>query len=228
MMRRTHASGSRTRAPARRWTLVALAMVVGATALPGCRYEGPTEARVSQAERERLLRKQRENLSERARRREQALEIAARASVEAEAGRTEQAIELYQEALGLWNRMPAAYNNLGALLLEQGDRLGAAEAFRIASELEPRDPRPLTNLGALWTKVGYPDDGMVYFETALDRDPNDLAALRGVVAAADLLRRADERLLEHARRALMIETDPTWRDYLERQRIRIQQDLESY
>jgi len=213
---------------------VLLLMLCAGVLLPamgaaGCRTStGTTDATIPDAELERLNRSQQEANAERAQARRRAVETAARASVAADEGRPDEAIELYRKAIGLWNRMPAAYNNLGTLLLARGNRVEAAEAFRVAADLDPRDARPLTNLATLWTDIGYPEDGQPYFLEALQRDPNDLIALRGIVATADLLKRANEQLLEQVRRALLLETDPAWREYLSRQRFRIEQAIDTY
>lgn len=156
----------------------------------------------------------------------EAVELATRAEAAAQRGRQTEAIELYRQALSRWNRVPMGYNNLGVLLYEQGQYAEAVDALEIATVLEPDDPRPLRNLGLLWMTVDYPSRAYEVFQEALDRDPTHLESLRGIVGAADALIRADEQLLAYVREALLRESDPIWRDYLNRQLYRIQQTLE--
>ena len=61
---------------------------------------------------------------------------------------------------------------------------------------------------------------------ALERSPNYLPALRGAIKASHLLGEADEKRLTQVRRALMIETDPTLREFFEREQVRILGRLE--
>ncbi|MFG0327083.1 MAG: hypothetical protein ACF8SC_07450 [Phycisphaerales bacterium JB037] len=185
-----------------------------------------SDRRVDPAELDELARAQAERRAELERARNEAIALAQRAQQEAGKGRVGPAIELYGQALARWSRMPGAHNNLGKLLVQAGRYQDAADAFFIASELSPSDPRPLANLGKLKMDIGWPSEAYGHYEKALERDPNDLESLRGVIAAADLLRRADEQALDYARRALLLETDATWRSYLERQRYRIEQDID--
>jgi tetratricopeptide (TPR) repeat protein len=152
--------------------------------------------------------------------------LALQAEAAANAGRTDDAIGLYREAINTWNRTPGAYNNLGLLLIKKGDARAAADAFTIEAELNPQDARPLKNLGQLYFERSWPEDAMKFFEQALERDPDYLEALRGAVLAADTLRRADAKVLDYVKRALFQETDATWSAYLQRQRFRIEQNIE--
>lgn len=185
------------------------------------------DRRVNPAQLDELSDAQAQRRAELERARTEAIALARRAQQEAGKGRVEGAIELYGQALARWSRMPGAHNNLGRLLVEAGRYQDAADAFFIASELSPTDPRPLANLGKLKMDIGWPGEAYGHYEKALERDPNDLESLRGVIAAADLLRMADDEALDYARRALLLENDAIWRSYLERQRYRIEQELDA-
>lgn len=152
--------------------------------------------------------------------------LALRAEAAANAGRIDEAIGLYRDAINTWNRTPGAYNNLGLLLVKKGDARAAADAFTIEAEMNPQDARPLKNLGQLYFERSWPEDAMRFFEQALERDADYLEALRGAVLAADTLRRADAKVLDYVKRALFQETDPAWAAYLQRQRYRIEQSIE--
>lgn len=140
-------------------------------------------------------------------------------------GRTDEAIDLYRQAVAAYHDFPAAWNNLGYLLMNTGDALGAASAFRVAADLSPTDPRPVYNLGELWKQRGYLDEAARYYTQALERDENDLRTLRQAIYVDRHLRlRSDEVVARRIRRALLLETDPRWRDFFEREKIRIEAD----
>jgi tetratricopeptide (TPR) repeat protein len=144
-----------------------------------------------------------------------------------EADRLEQeAIDQYRGALAISGDMPEAWNNLGVLLMQQGDLMGSADAFAVAMEQSPTDPRPAENLGLVYARAGWVEDSLRYYDIALERSPNYLPALRGAVKAAHLLGEADERRLDQVKRALLIETDEQWRTVFERERVRIVGRLE--
>jgi len=147
---------------------------------------------------------------------------------EEEADRLEQqAIEQYRAALAISGEMPDAWNNLGVLLMEEGDLVAAADAFTIAMQQSPTDPRPAENLGLVYSRAGWVEDSLKYYDVALERSPNYLPALRGAIKQAHLLGEADEKRLEQVRRALMLETDERWRLVFERERVRIAGRLEN-
>jgi tetratricopeptide (TPR) repeat protein len=144
----------------------------------------------------------------------QQIDRAARLSREAQrlelAGDDDGAINKYREALTEYNEVPAAWNNLGRLLMKQGQNLQAAEAFKTASELSPTDPRPMHNLGALWESLGYYDDATRWYNEALKRDADYLPALRRFLLVQELRQTPDETTPERLKKALLMETDPWW------------------
>lgn len=152
--------------------------------------------------------------------------LAKQAQAQALKGHTDEAIELYSQALQRWNRVETAWNNLGKLLQAKGDYAAAAEAFQRAADQSPGDARPVENLGVLWALRGYHNEALTQFDEALRRDPRSIIALRGAVRSAHMLQLADEETLEHIKTALFLETDPTWLKYLERQRYRVEQELD--
>lgn len=131
-------------------------------------------------------------------------------------GEPKEAIVKYQEAIGAYRELPVAWNNMGRLLMKEGENLQAADAFKTASELSPTDPRPMYNLGALWEDLGYMDDAQKWYDQAIDRDGNYLPALRRRVLIDQLRDRADGRTFQFIRRALLLEKDPWWIDRLKR------------
>ncbi len=144
----------------------------------------------------------------------QQIDKASRLSREAQrlevAGDDKQAIEKYRAAITEYNELPAAWNNLGRLLMARGDNLAAAEAFKTASELSPTDPRPLTNLGALWESLGYLDDASKWYDQALQRNENHQPALRRFLLVQELRGKPDDSTPGRLKKALLMEQDPWW------------------
>ncbi len=145
----------------------------------------------------------------------------------AQAGRIDEAIEKYQEALAHSGDLQGAWNNLGELYMRRGDYADAVSAFGVAAELVPSDPRPLYNTGLVYQRVGWARDAMSNYAAALERDPSMQEALRGHAVAADMLAHADERTLDYIRRGLLREKDPEWRTFFERQRFRVEAQMRS-
>jgi len=156
-------------------------------------------------------------------RQDRALELASRAHKQEDPDR---AIEMYREVLKIYRDLYPAWNNLGTLLMTQERYLEAAEAFNTASGLAPRDPRPVYNIGLLYDRSGYLDDAQDFYGRALGRDSNYLPALRGMIRADSILNEEDQRTLELIRRALRLERDDKWREWMMLRKIRIENLLD--
>lgn len=150
--------------------------------------------------------------------------LAERAERAESAGEVLQAIELYQESVNTSGTV-ANWNNLGVLLMEQQNYAGAVSAFRRAAELEPTDPRPMTNMGIAFYRAGWADDALDHFDRALVISPTYVPALRGAAAAGDAVGRVTTADLERLKAALLYDADPEWRDFFERRRSVVQQQL---
>lgn len=162
-----------------------------------------------------------------------AAETARKAQVAREKGKDSEAaklskaaIEEYRRSLSLSAESPEVWNNLGVELMQVQDYLGASESFSMAMQLSPTDPRPAENLGLVYQRTGWTEESLRFYDMALERSPNYLPALRGAIKASHLLGEADEKRLTQVRRALMIETDPTLREFFEREQVRILGRLE--
>jgi tetratricopeptide (TPR) repeat protein len=160
------------------------------------------------------------------RQREGAIEHYTRASKLHLEGKADEALIEYRKTLELDNQLYAAWNNMGQLLLEQGNYSDAVSAYRIASGLEPTDPRPEYNIGLAYQRVGWAQDSLTYFDNALERDPNYQPALRGMIRSAEMLGLADARIMSIIRNAQLRETEEQWRDYLSTQYYRVQAILD--
>lgn len=142
-------------------------------------------------------------------------------------GKNDEAIDLYRRSLGLDGTNAAAWNNLGTLLIERGEYMHAASALRSAADLSPADPRPLENLGLAYFRAGYDDDALRFYIESLQRDPNFQGSIRGVALCSQRLNRATEQILEILGRGVMSENDPAWRQTIQRERIRVEQQLKA-
>mgnify|MGYP001442329416 FL=1 len=186
---------------------LALALcVLGASALAACagRHAGP----MGEAETPAMISQQIDKAASLVRD-AQRLELA---------GRDREAEDKYRLAIATYRELPAAWNNLGRLLMKSGTNLAAAEAFKTASELAPTDPVSMTNLGVLWESLGYLDDAARWYEEALKRDENHLPALRRMLVVEEARNKPDQITLEHIRRALLVERDPWWQHRFQRAR----------
>lgn len=94
-------------------------------------------------------------------------------------GRGEEAEAMYREAAEGSPGFAAAWNNLGGVLLEKGDRAGAEAAFGRAIDADPDYPRALRNAAFLARDAGR-------FEEARDRLRRALAGERSAETLADL------------------------------------------
>ena len=134
----------------------------------------------------------------------------------------QRAVETYRRALSLDDTLHNAWNNMGTLLMEEGNYADAVAAFQVSADLMPADPRPHYNIGIAYQRNGWGEEAYRHFSLALERDPSHLASMRGFVRAAEMTGRADERTVRVINSALLRETDEHWREYLQRQRYRVE------
>lgn len=155
----------------------------------------------------------------------EASELAIQAKAAADEGEVEEAIDLNRRAIALDATLAGAWNNLGVLLMQQQNYRDAIEAFSRAADLLPADPRPYENIAHSYREAGYSSDAYLYFTKSLERDPNWLNSLRGVVACAQELNLSNPSLLANIRRGLLIESDPAWRMVFNRAKLRVEAEL---
>jgi tetratricopeptide (TPR) repeat protein len=103
--------------------------------------------------------------------------------------------------------------------------LEALEAFATAADISPTDPRPVANQGTLWERQRYYPEASRAYDQALERDPNYLEALRGAIRVAQLTDQRDEKTAERIKKALLLESDPQYRAFFERQKIVVEGGL---
>ncbi len=156
---------------------------------------------------------------------QRAAELAAQGERAIDQRRWREAIDLNRRALALHDGLGAAWHNLGIALMESQENLEAAACFQRAAELAPTDPRPYENLALLHMRAGWHEDALRLYEMSLERSPNYLGSLRGAVLAARELNVSTDPGLDRVKRAILIEKDPSWRAILDREQVRIAQDL---
>ena len=139
----------------------------------------------------------------------------------------EKALETYRRALSMDDSLHNAWNNMGTLLMEQGNYADAVAAFQVAADLMPTDPRPQYNMGIAYQRNGWGEEAFRHFALAIERDPSHLPSMRGYIRAAEMTGRADERLIQVIRSALLRDTDEQWRTYFQRQRYRVEALLDN-
>jgi len=151
--------------------------------------------------------------------------ITAQADEAFKRGEFEKADKLYRESLAIFPNQTGAWNNLGNALMAQKNYVDAQAAFRRAIDLEPGRPEPYTSLGRLWLEAKYAQDSIEHFDKALAIDGRWLPALRGKSAASHSLALATPEYADMLRTALLIESDPEWRRFFDRERSRVEQAL---
>lgn len=158
-------------------------------------------------------------------RRERAARLAADAA-KLETSNPERALQLYRDSIAAFSEFPAVWHNLGEFLYARGDLMPAAEALQTATRLSPTEPRSPYLLGKIYFDRRFYDIAKTNFDVAVKRDPNYLPAIRGIVAVASADRSADSSTLTLIERALLLEHDPTWVNFFQNERLRIESDLD--
>ena len=94
----------------------------------------------------------------------------------AEAGRTDEAIEVGRETVRRDPTMPEAHYNLGTLLSSKNESVEAIAECRMAVALRPVYPKAWNNLGTLLAETGDRRGAAEALIRALQQDPDDQAA----------------------------------------------------
>ncbi len=90
----------------------------------------------------------------------------------AEQGKTDQAIDHYQQAVALRSNYAEAHYNLGRLLVEQGQFDDAIAHYERAAAINPADAEAQNNLGVTLFGIGRADDAITHYQKALDIRPD--------------------------------------------------------
>jgi tetratricopeptide (TPR) repeat protein len=119
-------------------------------------------------------------------------------------GRLDEAIACGRTALRLQPNHPEAANNLGTILLEQGEVAAAAEQFRAALRVRPHFALACNNLGNALRLLGETDQALACFRTAIALD-RDLAAAHSNLGQLLAERHQLHEALEHCRWAIHLQ-----------------------
>ncbi len=90
----------------------------------------------------------------------------------AKAGKLQQAIEKYKEAISLKPNYPNAYNNWGIILNIQKKYYEAIDKFKKAIQLDPNDPATYTNMGNSYLKLKQYDEALPHYKKAVILKPD--------------------------------------------------------
>jgi predicted TPR repeat methyltransferase len=106
--------------------------------------------------------------------------LAATASQLEQAGRTQEAMQKYREALALNAAIPGVANNLGSILFKQGRLDEAFGYFTSAILLEPQNAVYHNNLGNVYLNRKQLQDAACHFQKAAELDPKYSDAHNGM------------------------------------------------
>jgi tetratricopeptide (TPR) repeat protein len=104
-----------------------------------------------------------------------------------------------EKAIALYPQFAAAWNDLGVVHMNSGDRAAARAAFEKAIEFDPNYPRAHRNLAMLTFSEGRNDEAAALLEKTLASDPLDPQALT-LMAQLQLLAGKTEAALANARK----------------------------
>ena len=79
----------------------------------------------------------------------------------------------FREAIQHDLRYAAAHNNLGLVLLTQGNLYHAAVEFRMASRLDPNAKEPVENLAQLYQRLGWEKEARKLPESTRNREVSE-------------------------------------------------------
>jgi tetratricopeptide (TPR) repeat protein len=114
-------------------------------------------------------------------------------NVLAEAGRTDEAIEIGREAILHDARMPEAHYNLGTLLARKNEPADAIAEYRTAVDLRPDYPQAWNNLGIVLAMTGDRSGAADALIRALEEDPGHSGARANLELTLRAAVQANER-----------------------------------
>ena len=124
--------------------------------------------------------------------------------------------KLLREALGKDLYYGPAHNNLGVLLLQQGDLYGAASEFEFARKTMPGHPDPRINLAMTLESAGRVDEAMKNYASALEVYPEHIGAMQGLVRLQLRHGRADDRTPSMLSEIALRGETTEWREWAQR------------
>lgn len=108
-------------------------------------------------------------------------------------GELDKAEQYYEKAANSNGIHPDPYLGLATVAVQRGDLENALNLYRRASEIEAND-KSLAGMALVEMEIGAVDDAFTHFAQALERNPENLVALYGLVQAGHGLNRLHEIL----------------------------------
>ena len=124
----------------------------------------------------------------------------------AAAGKDEDAVQQFTEAMKVDPKMPRAQMEIGMALQRLGRQQEAIPWFQQAVEREPHNESALTNLGLALTMTGRGKDAFEYFRRALAENPKDAVVYKDLGVCHIQLSAFDEAI-EDFKKGLALEPD---------------------
>ncbi len=123
-----------------------------------------------------------------------------------QAGKREEAMEHYKQALTIAPDYPEGYANMGSILSDMGESAEAMEYYERALELNPRRAETHYNLGTALAQLGRNDEAVGHFQEALRIKPDYFEAHNNLGNVLFRLGRVSEAT-EHYQNALRLKSD---------------------
>lgn len=111
-----------------------------------------------------------------------------------QAGRLDDAMAQYKEALKINPNFSEAHNDLGQALLQSGDVDGAIAQFQKTLDLDPEFKDAEVNLGAALVQKGEAKEAVPHFQKVLKTDPENLGARNNLGNALLQMGRTEEAI----------------------------------
>ena len=124
----------------------------------------------------------------------------------ADAGRLQDAVEHFRQALRLRPDYADAHNNLGGALAQAGRQEEAIKCYEQALALKPDFPEAQYNLGLILLQTGRPREAIKYFEQSIRLKPDYFVSHNNLGNAFFQTGRLPEAI-EHFRQALRLKPD---------------------
>ena len=167
-----------------------------------------------------------EELASRRQDQEASMQRAASAMQAYRDGDLERAREGLREAVRRSDRNVSAWNALGVVSLHLGEVGEAVGAFERASALAPGSFEPHFNLGTAMESIGRYGEAITAYEASLALSPGSLEVMENLARVYVRSGRQPDRALALIDEALVRESRPDWRGWLELQRLELRRRLE--
>ena len=111
----------------------------------------------------------------------------------------------------------AARNNLGVVLMAEGNYYGAANEFEQSILLLPANPQPRLNLGLVYEGVGQLERAQEQYEAALVVNPGYIPVVQALARARIRAGLLDNRTTDLLRLVVLRTTEQPWRQWAQKQ-----------